>query len=102
MQYFVEECESRSWMIRNGKTKKATVEQSDIMLEYRRSNSKWKSSWWDQFCVLVSRGFKERRHEYFSCTRVIQVILTAIIVGLLWWHPNYSSSIDASDQVIIV
>ncbi|CAO2813468.1 unnamed protein product [Amaranthus hypochondriacus] len=101
-KYFVEECESRSWMIRNGKTKKATIEQSDIMVEYKRCNSKWKSSWWDQFCVLVSRGFKERRHEYFSCTRVIQVILTAIIVGLLWWHPNYSSSIDTTDKAGLI
>ncbi|KAK9944032.1 hypothetical protein M0R45_009616 [Rubus argutus] len=50
-----------------------------------------KATWWEQFSVLFQRGLKERRHEYFSCMRVIQVISTAIIVGLLWWHSNASS-----------
>ncbi|KAK9903697.1 hypothetical protein M0R45_001057 [Rubus argutus] len=57
-----------------------------------------KATWWEQFSVLFRRGLKERRHEYFSCMRVIQVISTAIIVGLLWWHSNASSPKQLHDQ----
>ncbi|GAB4845019.1 hypothetical protein Ancab_038422 [Ancistrocladus abbreviatus] len=49
------------------------------------------ATWWEQFSILLRRGFKERRHEYFSGVRVTQVISTAVIVGLLWWHSNSSS-----------
>ncbi|KAF7830651.1 ABC transporter G family member 22-like [Senna tora] len=50
------------------------------------------ATWAEQFCILFRRGIRERRHEYFSSVRVTQVISTAIIVGLLWWHPGASSS----------
>ncbi|KAI9096775.1 hypothetical protein K1719_025954 [Acacia pycnantha] len=52
------------------------------------------ATWSQQFAILFMRGIKERRHEYFSCLRVTQVISTAIIVGLLWWNSGSSSLHD--------
>lgn len=64
-----------------------------------RSYSKQsKATWWEQFSILFRRGLKERRHEYFSWMRIIQVISTAIIIGLLWWHSNASSAKQLHDQ----
>ncbi|XP_077235610.1 ABC transporter G family member 22-like [Tasmannia lanceolata] len=63
------------------------------------SNSReWGPSWWEQYSILFWRGLKERRHDYLSCVRVTQVILTAIIVGLLWWKSDASSNIKLQDQ----
>ncbi|XP_054798832.1 ABC transporter G family member 22-like [Prosopis cineraria] len=56
------------------------------------------ATWSQQFCILFMRGIRQRRHEYFSCLRVTQVISTAIIVGLLWWHSGASSSRSLHDQ----
>ncbi|KAK6118812.1 hypothetical protein DH2020_047447 [Rehmannia glutinosa] len=50
------------------------------------------ATWTAQFSILFKRGLKERRHEYLSSLRIIQVISTAIIVGLLWWNSNASSN----------
>ena len=52
------------------------------------------ATWSQQFCILFMRGIRERRHEYFSCLRVTQVIATAIIIGLLWWNSDDASSHD--------
>lgn len=49
------------------------------------------ASWIAQFCILFKRGLKERRHEYLSSLRVIQVMSTAIITGLIWWDSDASS-----------
>ncbi|XP_004292538.1 PREDICTED: ABC transporter G family member 22-like [Fragaria vesca subsp. vesca] len=57
-----------------------------------------KATWWEQFSILFRRGLKERRHEYFCWMRIIQVISTAIIIGLLWWHSNASSAKQLHDQ----
>ncbi|XP_028806842.1 ABC transporter G family member 22-like [Neltuma alba] len=56
------------------------------------------ATWSQQFCILFMRGIRERRHEYFSCLRVTQVISTAIIVGLLWWNSDASSHKSLHDQ----
>ncbi|KAL8515164.1 hypothetical protein ACS0TY_014028 [Phlomoides rotata] len=50
------------------------------------------ATWGAQFCILFGRGLKERRHEYLSSLRIIQVISVAVIVGLLWWNSDASSS----------
>uniref|UniRef100_A0A803LHR4 ABC transporter domain-containing protein n=1 Tax=Chenopodium quinoa TaxID=63459 RepID=A0A803LHR4_CHEQI len=101
-EYFVEAYESRSCKIKKPKLLKSMTQQNMVKTGERTRNSKgWGASWWDQFRVLLSRGIKERRHEYFSSVRVIQVISTAIIIGLLWWHPDHSTSIDIQDQAII-
>ncbi|KAL1533511.1 hypothetical protein AAHA92_33388 [Salvia divinorum] len=49
------------------------------------------ASWIAQFCILFRRGLKERRHEYLSSLRVIQVISTAVITGSIWWNSNATS-----------
>ncbi|XWS21756.1 hypothetical protein CRYUN_Cryun30bG0081400 [Craigia yunnanensis] len=56
------------------------------------------ATWWDQFSILFKRGLKERRHEYFSCMRVTQVLSTATIMGLLWWRSDASSPKGLQDQ----
>ncbi|KAJ8541532.1 hypothetical protein K7X08_002348 [Anisodus acutangulus] len=56
------------------------------------------ATWCQQFSILFTRGLKERRHEYFSSLRITQVIASAIIVGLLWWHSDTSSPKRVSDQ----
>ncbi|KAL7245959.1 hypothetical protein ACSBR2_001148 [Camellia fascicularis] len=43
-------------------------------------------------------GLKERHHECLSTVRVTQVISTAIIVGLLWWHSDASTPKRLQDQ----
>ncbi|KAM7507869.1 hypothetical protein LguiA_018322 [Lonicera macranthoides] len=62
------------------------------------SSREWGAPWWEQFSVLFKRGIKERRHENLSSVRVIQVICTAVIVGLLWWHSDSSSPSGHHDQ----
>lgn len=59
------------------------------------------ASWSAQFCILFRRGLKERRHEYLSSLRVIQVIATAVIAGLIWWKSDASSANMAQDQASI-
>ncbi|KAL0438206.1 UNVERIFIED_CONTAM: ABC transporter G family member 22 [Sesamum latifolium] len=56
------------------------------------------ATWSAQFSILFQRGLKERRHEYLSTLRVVQVISTAVIVGLLWWNSDVSSTIKVQDQ----
>lgn len=62
------------------------------------SSREWGAPWWEQFSVLFRRGIKERRHENLSSVRVIQVICTAVIVGLLWWHSDSSSPSGRHDK----
>ncbi|KAF3576038.1 hypothetical protein DY000_02032915 [Brassica cretica] len=59
----------------------------------------WGLSWWDQYCILSLRGFKERKHDYFSWLRVTQVLSTAIILGLLWWQSDIQHPKGLQDQV---
>ena len=67
----------------------------------RLNSTEWGATWWDQFSILFKRGLKERRHEYFSCMRVTQVLSTATIMGLLWWHSDASSPKGLQDQATI-
>nr|GMD91110.1 ABC transporter G family member 22 isoform X4 [Ipomoea batatas] len=59
------------------------------------------ATWCEQFSVLLRRGFKERRHEYFSTLRITQVIITALIAGLLWWPSDVQSPNRVADQATI-
>ncbi|XP_042063355.1 ABC transporter G family member 9-like [Salvia splendens] len=57
---------------------------------------RWSNTWLDQFSVLFRRGIKERKHESFSTIKIMQVLVVAILAGLLWWQ----SDIDhLQDQV---
>ncbi|XP_027350659.1 ABC transporter G family member 22 isoform X2 [Abrus precatorius] len=58
----------------------------------------WGASWFEQFSILFSRGFKERRHDYFSWLRITQVLSTAVILGLLWWQSDANNPKGLQDQ----
>ncbi|KAJ6406800.1 hypothetical protein OIU84_010337 [Salix udensis] len=58
----------------------------------------WGASWWQQYTILLCRGIKERRHDYFSWLRITQVLSTAIILGLLWWKSDSNSLKGLQDQ----
>ncbi|KAH9300523.1 hypothetical protein KI387_012106, partial [Taxus chinensis] len=65
--------------------------------KHRRSNSEkneWETSWWEQFCVLLQRSLKERRHESFSGLRIFQVVAVSILSGMLWWQSKVSQIQD--------
>jgi hypothetical protein len=67
-----------------------------------RPNSRdWETPWWEQFSIIFRRAVKERRHEYLSSMRVTQVISTALIIGLLWWHSDSSTPERLQDQATI-
>ncbi|KAH7681033.1 Taurine-transporting ATPase protein [Dioscorea alata] len=51
-------------------------------------------SWLSQFTILLHRSLKERRHESFSSLRIFQVLATAILAGLMWWHSNINNIQD--------
>ncbi|KAL8166200.1 hypothetical protein V2J09_007699 [Rumex salicifolius] len=59
-----------------------------------KDESKWVTTWSQQFSVLLRRGLKERKHECFSTIRIVQVLTLAILSGLLWWRSD-----DLQDQV---
>ncbi|CAN8273681.1 unnamed protein product [Cochlearia groenlandica] len=50
----------------------------------------WPTTWWQQFCILSKRGFKQRRHESFSGLRIGQVVMVSLLCGLLWWKTDIS------------
>ncbi|GAA0159773.1 ATP-binding cassette [Lithospermum erythrorhizon] len=58
----------------------------------------WGASWCEQYWILVCRGLKERRHDYFSWLRITQVLATAVILGLLWWQSGEDNPKQLEDQ----
>ncbi|GAB4845774.1 ABC transporter G member 22 [Ancistrocladus abbreviatus] len=90
--YLLVDNEARTAKMRKVKCLKGSaLHQGKPEVEGRLHSTEVGATWWEQFSILLRRGFKERRHEYFSGVRVTQVISTAVIVGLLWWHSNSSS-----------
>jgi len=63
-----------------------------------KDSEKWPTNWGQQFLVLLRRDVKERRHESFSVLRVCQVLVVALISGLLWYKSDIS---HLQDQVKI-
>ncbi|XP_023551984.1 ABC transporter G family member 9 isoform X1 [Cucurbita pepo subsp. pepo] len=68
------------------------VKESDEHLDEDATINKrferWSTTWWQQFCVLLNRGIKERKHESFSGLKIAQVLAVAFISGLLWWQSD--------------
>ncbi|XP_047342652.1 ABC transporter G family member 9-like [Impatiens glandulifera] len=56
--------------------------------EEKKKLGRWSTTWWQQFNVLLRRGVKERKHETFSSLKIIQVLVVAVLSGLLWWQTN--------------
>lgn len=57
----------------------------------------WATTWWEQFGILLRRGVKERKYDSFSCIKIGQVLVVALISGLLWWQ---SDSAHLQDKVL--
>ncbi|KAF8403409.1 hypothetical protein HHK36_011512 [Tetracentron sinense] len=97
-EYLVEAYETRV----ADKEKKKLLAQipMDEELKSKVSSLKreWGASWWEQYSILFWRGLKERRHDYLSLSRVTQVLSTAIILGLLWWHSDGTTPKGMQDQ----
>ncbi|KAB2044114.1 hypothetical protein ES319_D01G067200v1 [Gossypium barbadense] len=49
---------------------------------------RWPTTWWQQFTVLLQRGLKERKHESFSVFNTVEVLVVAVLLGLLWWQSD--------------
>ncbi|MQL99749.1 hypothetical protein Taro_032477 [Colocasia esculenta] len=96
--YLVKACETK--VVRLEKRKQLEpVKIDDRWKTHGVANSReWGASWWQQYRILFWRGLKERRHDHLSCIRVTQVMATAIIIGLLWWHSESSSPKKLEDQ----
>ncbi|KAL7218219.1 hypothetical protein ACSBR2_011486 [Camellia fascicularis] len=67
------------------------VEVQEINMGHRKGLedqqwARWTTTWWQQFIVLLKRGVKERKHESFSGLKIGQVLVVAILSGLLWWQ----------------
>lgn len=61
-------------------------------------SGKWPTSWAQQFFALLRRDIKERKYESFSGLRITQVLVVALITGLLWYKSDIS---HLQDQVTI-
>ena len=59
----------------------------------------WNASWTEQFRLLMSRGFKERRHEVWSGLKIGQILIIAFLVGCLWFNSDFTTFNRATDQV---
>ncbi|KAL8226470.1 hypothetical protein R6Q57_016302 [Mikania cordata] len=57
---------------------------------------RWTTNWWTQVMVLLRRGVKERRHEFFSLLKIGQVVAVSFLTGLLWWQSEISHLQDQS------
>lgn len=70
----------------------------DVSAEEEEGFGRWSTTWCQQFCILLKRGIKERKHESYSALKVGQVLAVAFICGLLWWQSDIS---HLQDKVFI-
>ncbi|KAL9247061.1 hypothetical protein vseg_020532 [Gypsophila vaccaria] len=98
-EYLVESYESR--LARKEKKKKLMLPMAtdgEVKTQLSSVKREWGASWWQQYSILFRRGIKERRHDYFSWLRITQVLVTAIILGLLWWQSDSKTPKGLQDQ----
>ncbi|MFS7989839.1 putative ABC transporter, AAA+ ATPase domain, ABC-2 type transporter [Helianthus anomalus] len=70
----------------------------DLKSNVESTKREWGASWRQQYSILFRRGLKERKHDYFSWLRITQVLVTAVILGLLWWQSEVHSPKDLDNQ----
>ncbi|KAJ0816278.1 putative ABC transporter, AAA+ ATPase domain, ABC-2 type transporter [Helianthus annuus] len=70
----------------------------DLKSNVESTKREWGASWRQQYSILFRRGLKERKHDYFSWLRITQVLVTAVILGLLWWQSQVHSPKDLDNQ----
>nr|GFA23491.1 ABC transporter G family member 22-like [Tanacetum cinerariifolium] len=101
-EYLVEACATN---VSKEMKKKLTV-GSSVDQECKSSAQSvkrdWGTSWTKQYSILFRRGLRERKHDYLSWLRIIQIVATAIILGLLWWRSNVHSPKDLQNQAGLV
>lgn len=98
-EFLVKSYETRVAVEEKKKLTIPTPVDEEVKLKIYTCKREWGARWWDQFSILVFRGFKERRHDYFSCLRITQVLTTAVILGLLWWQSDaHDTPKDLQDQ----
>lgn len=93
-KYLVDCCESQITALERSKRYENPVMEEDLKVARL-----WGTSWWEQFTILLVRGFKERRHEYLSWLRIVQVVLSALLGGCLWWQSKHRTPRELQDQV---
>ncbi|KAF9595432.1 hypothetical protein IFM89_000350 [Coptis chinensis] len=97
-EYLVEAYETR---VAENEKKKLMVPipiDEDLKAKVFCPKREWGASWSEQFSILFCRGLKERRHDYLSWLRVTQVLVIALILGLLWWHSDSTTPRGLQDQ----
>ncbi|XP_031284692.1 ABC transporter G family member 22-like [Pistacia vera] len=97
-EYLVEAYEARGAKTEKRNVLKPVVVEGGMEMQEKLNCRESETTWCEQFSILLRRGLKERRHEYFSCIRVTQVISTAIIIGLLWCRSDASTAERLQDQ----
>ncbi|KAL2345331.1 hypothetical protein Fmac_006616 [Flemingia macrophylla] len=97
-EYLVEAYDSRVAEIEKTKLMVPVPLDKEAKSKVCSGKRNWGASWFEQFSILFSRGFKERRHDYFSWLRITQVLSTAVILGLLWWQSDAKNQKDLQDQ----
>ncbi|XP_058105721.1 ABC transporter G family member 22 isoform X2 [Magnolia sinica] len=97
-EYLVEAYETRVADKEKKKLQAPIPIDEDLKLKVSSRKRDWGASWCEQFSILFWRGIKERRHDYLSWMRITQVISTAIILGLLWWHSDTTTLKGLQDQ----
>ncbi|KNA04764.1 hypothetical protein SOVF_196690, partial [Spinacia oleracea] len=81
------------------KLKTELQEEEAAVTDDSKKVGKWPTTWWQQFSVLLERGMKERRHEFFDLLKITQILVVAFLVGLLWWQSNIT---HLQDQVGLI
>ncbi|XP_034196854.1 ABC transporter G family member 22-like isoform X4 [Prunus dulcis] len=97
-EFLVEANQIRLGKMEKAKLLSSVLTEGESKMQRMSYSRESKATWCEQFLILCRRGLKERRHEYLSCLRVVQVISTAIIIGLLWWQSDASSPRRVQDQ----
>ncbi|KAL1365101.1 hypothetical protein HN51_013194 [Arachis hypogaea] len=52
------------------------------------------TTWWQQFTILINRGFKERKYDQFSILIICKVLAASTISGLVWWQAGANQTKD--------
>jgi hypothetical protein len=56
------------------------------------SSSKYVTSWWTQYTVLVHRALKNSRSAIFTPLNLCKSVAIGLVAGLLWFQTSYSET----------
>ncbi|XP_075489931.1 ABC transporter G family member 22-like isoform X2 [Primulina tabacum] len=98
IQYLVEAHEARVAVHEKKNIMEPISMDEEMKSKLSSSKREYGASWYEQYCILFWRGFKERKNDYFSWLRITQVLTTATILGLLWWQSGSDNPKELQDQ----